>query len=208
MGLGRKGKSGGRKGRSGRDAQKTAQAVRQPDGTSQTMTYGGFRHLENGRTSMNDKQCGWLSTSRSKALIAQVKSIIDGIRWLSEKFAEEVGISIGSCRTVLTEDLGMYWVSAEFVQRLLTGDQKLQQFSICENLLQMSLLVMRPGCTVTLKPNNNPRNGRVLLSPPQESMTRVLASESFIWQFWDIYEWGTKKVTWNVDCGKLACPLW
>jgi hypothetical protein len=83
---------------------------------------------------------------------------------LSEKFAEEVGISIGSCHTVLTEDLEMHWVSAEFVQRLLTGDQKLQQFSIFETLLQMLLLVMRPGFTVvTLKPNNNSHTGRVLL---------------------------------------------
>jgi hypothetical protein len=34
------------------------------------------------------------------------------------------------------EDLGMQWVSAKLVPRLLTDDQKLQQFSICENLLE------------------------------------------------------------------------
>jgi hypothetical protein len=50
--------------------------------------------------------------------------------------SEEVGISIGSCHTVLTKDLGMHQVSAKFVPRLLTDDKKLQQFSICANLLQ------------------------------------------------------------------------
>jgi hypothetical protein len=38
--------------------------------------------------------------------------------------AEEVGIFTGSCHTVLTEDLGMYWVSAKFIPRLLTDDLK------------------------------------------------------------------------------------
>jgi hypothetical protein len=63
----------------------------------------------------------------------------------------------------LVEDLGMHLVSAKFVPRLFTDDLKLQRFSICENL-QMSLPVMRHGFTVmTLKPNNNPQTGRVLL---------------------------------------------
>jgi hypothetical protein len=42
--------------------------------------------------------------------------------------AEEVGISIGSCHTILMEDLGMCRVSAKFVPRLLTDD--------LQNLLQ------------------------------------------------------------------------
>jgi hypothetical protein len=41
-----------------------------------------------------------------------------------QEVAEEIGISIGSCHTVLTEDLGMLWVSAKFVPRLLTDDIK------------------------------------------------------------------------------------
>jgi hypothetical protein len=50
--------------------------------------------------------------------------------------AEEVGTSIDSCHTILTEDLGMHQVSTTFVSRLLTDDWKLQPFSICENLPQ------------------------------------------------------------------------
>jgi hypothetical protein len=42
-----------------------------------------------------------------------------------EIVAEEVGISIGSCHTALTGDIGMHRASAKFVPRLLTDDQKL-----------------------------------------------------------------------------------
>jgi hypothetical protein len=36
--------------------------------------------------------------------------------------AEEVGMPIGSCHTILMEDLGMHEVSAQFVPRILTDD--------------------------------------------------------------------------------------
>jgi hypothetical protein len=49
--------------------------------------------------------------------------------------AEEVGISICSCHTILTEDLGMHWVSAKFVPRLLTDDL-LQRANDDQNILK------------------------------------------------------------------------
>jgi hypothetical protein len=81
---------------------------------------------------------------------------------------------MGSCHTILMKDLGMHQVSTKFVPRILTDDQKLQQFFMCENLLQRAnddenLLKNvhtgdRQGFKVTkLKPNNNPQTGRVLL---------------------------------------------
>jgi hypothetical protein len=39
-----------------------------------------------------------------------------------QEVAEEVGLFIGSCHTLSTEDLGMHWVSAKFIPRLLTDD--------------------------------------------------------------------------------------
>jgi hypothetical protein len=52
-----------------------------------------------------------------------VKSIIHANHRLTvQEVAEEVGIFIGLCLTILTEDLGMHWVSAKFVPRLLTDD--------------------------------------------------------------------------------------
>jgi hypothetical protein len=52
------------------------------------------------------------------------------------EFAEEVGISIGSCHIILMEDLGMHQVPARFLLRLVIDEQKLQRFSSCENILQ------------------------------------------------------------------------
>jgi hypothetical protein len=40
--------------------------------------------------------------------------------------AEDDGISVGSCHTILLEDLGMCWVSEKCSPRLLTDNQKLQ----------------------------------------------------------------------------------
>jgi hypothetical protein len=96
------------------------------------------------RQRMTDERSGRPSTWRSEPLIVQVKNIIRGNRRMTvREAAEEVGIYIGSCHTIFTEDLGMHRVSVKFVPRLLTDDQKLQRFSICENLLQTSLPVMK-----------------------------------------------------------------
>jgi hypothetical protein len=79
----------------------------------------------------------------------QAKNIIRGnLRLAGREVAEEVGIYIGSCHTILSEDLGIQWVSGKSVPRLLTDDQKLQRLFICENVLQISLLVTRRASRV------------------------------------------------------------
>jgi len=51
--------------------------------------------------------------------------VIRGNRRLTvREFADEVGISIGSCHQIFTEKLQMRRVRAKFVPRLLTDDQK------------------------------------------------------------------------------------
>jgi len=49
--------------------------------------------------------------------------------------ADEVGISIGSCQQIFTEKLQMRRVSAKFVPRLLTDDQKENRVEISQELL-------------------------------------------------------------------------
>ena len=49
--------------------------------------------------------------------------------------ADKVGISIESCHQILTEKLQMRRVSAKFVPRLLTGDQKENCVEISQELL-------------------------------------------------------------------------
>jgi len=46
-----------------------------------------------------------------------------------------VGISIGSCHQIFTEKLQMHRISAEFVLRLLTDDQKENRVEISQELL-------------------------------------------------------------------------
>jgi hypothetical protein len=66
-----------------------------------------------------------------------VKNIIRGNCQLTvREFAEEVGIFIGSCHIISTEDLGMHQVPAKFVPRHVTDEEKLQRFSSCEIILQ------------------------------------------------------------------------
>jgi hypothetical protein len=130
----------------------------------------------------------------------------------------------GSCHTILIEYLRMHQIS---------DDQKLQWFSVCEKLLKMSLLVTRQGFTViTLKPNNNPHTGRVLLRLAPRKHKRCTCKWKQYCLFFAIIKalsitnsllkvrhsrflsggsekslgCGMKNMTWNVDCRTLAPP--
>ena len=62
--------------------------------------------------------------------------MIRGNRRLTvREFADEVGISIGSCHQIFTEKLQMRRVRAKFVPRLLTDDQKENQAENSQQLL-------------------------------------------------------------------------
>jgi len=62
--------------------------------------------------------------------------VIRGNRHLTvREVADEVGISIGSCHQIFTEKLQMRRVSAKFVPRLLTDDQKENCVEISQKLL-------------------------------------------------------------------------
>ena len=57
--------------------------------------------------------------------VSRVCAVIRGNRRLTvREVADEVGISIGSCHQIFTEKLQMRHVSAKFMLRLLTDDQK------------------------------------------------------------------------------------
>lgn len=81
-----------------------------------------------------DEQSGRPSISRSKSLITEMKNVIHGNQLTVPEVADEVGISIGSCHTILAEDLGTHEVSKKLVPRLLTDD--LLQRANDENLLK------------------------------------------------------------------------
>jgi transposase len=91
------------------------------DALSETTNYEWFRRFKNGRTSTNDNErSGRSSTSRSEILIA--KNICVNRRLTVREAAEEIGIFIHSCHTILMEDLKMHRISANFLPKLLTDE--------------------------------------------------------------------------------------
>ena len=67
--------------------------------------------------------------------MARVREIIRADRRLTiREVAEEVRITFGTWQKILTEDLRMRRVTALFVPRLLTAEQKDDRVSICTDL--------------------------------------------------------------------------
>ena len=67
--------------------------------------------------------------------MARVREIIHADRRLTiREVAEKVRIAFGTCQKILTEDLQMRRVTAKFVPRLLTVEQKDDCVSICTDL--------------------------------------------------------------------------
>jgi len=62
--------------------------------------------------------------------------VIRGNRRLTvREVADELAISIGSCRQIFTEKIQMRRVSAKFVPRLLADDRKQNRVEISQELL-------------------------------------------------------------------------
>jgi transposase len=81
-----------------------------------------FNRFKDGRTlEDSDQRSGGPSTSRNASVIENVCSMILEDRHLTvREIADEVGISIGSAHSILTEDLHMCRVVAKFVPKLLS----------------------------------------------------------------------------------------
>jgi len=76
------------------------------------------------------------STSTNDDHVERVRAVIRGNRRLTVRnVADEVGIIIGSCHQNFTEKLQMRRVSAKFLPRLLTDDQKENRVEISQELL-------------------------------------------------------------------------
>lgn len=108
------------------------------DCMSRSQCHEWFKRFQSGRTSIEENsRSGRPSTSTNDENIDAVRSVIRTNRRLTvREVAQDVGISIGSCHEVLTEKLGMHRVSAKFVPRLLTEDQKENRVNICQELLE------------------------------------------------------------------------
>jgi len=96
-----------------------------------------FKRFKEGRISVGeDPRPGRPSTSTNDNHVNRARAVIRGNRRLTAReVADEVGISIGSCPQIFTEKLQMRRVSAKFVTRLLTDEQKQNRVEISQELL-------------------------------------------------------------------------
>ena len=93
--------------------------------------------MKEGRTSIeDDPRSGRPTTSRTEELINSLRDLINTNRRLTiREIAEELGASYGTCQTIITEDLGMRRISAKFVPRLLTPDQKDTRLTLSQEMM-------------------------------------------------------------------------
>jgi histone-lysine N-methyltransferase SETMAR len=95
-----------------------------------------FSRFKNGNMSIKDlPRPGRPSTSRNEENIEKVRQVINEYRRkTTEQVSEETNVSWNSCQRILTEDLRMRRVSAKFVPRLLTEEQKDNRVNVCRDL--------------------------------------------------------------------------
>ena len=88
------------------------------------------RAFHNGWESVEDEErSGRPSTSKTKENVERVSEMIRSNRRLTiREISEDLNVSYISVQNILTTDLNMRRVSAKFVPRVLTVEQKEQQF--------------------------------------------------------------------------------
>ena len=97
-----------------------------------------YNRFKDNRTSVKSNECaGRPSTCCNNVIIEEVKILIMANRRLTvREIGDELGISKDSAHAILTQDLGMRKVSAKFVPRLLSEEQKQVRLDIAQDLLQ------------------------------------------------------------------------
>ena len=99
-----------------------------------------FKRFKDGRASVeSDPRSGRPSTSRKEEMIDQVREkVLEDRRLAVQEIVAEVGISTGSVHSILTEDLNLRRVSANFVPKLLTEQHKELRKEISEDMLDLA----------------------------------------------------------------------
>ena len=87
----------------------------------------------------SDHRSGRPSTSRNEEVIDQVrKKVLEDCRLTVQEIVAEVRISTSSVQSILTENLNLQRVSAKFVPKLLTEQQKELREKISEDMLDLA----------------------------------------------------------------------
>jgi hypothetical protein len=107
---------------------------------SQSKTFLWYKRFKDGRTSVNDdERSGRQSTSTPPQNIAKVHETIlaDRSRTIHD-ICEIVGLSYGTVQCILADNLNVRHISAKFVPRLPSDDQKAHRISVCRELKQQT----------------------------------------------------------------------
>jgi len=113
------------------------QKVYEDECMSRARVYEWFKRFQDGRTSVeSDESSGRPVASKTEKNIEDVRSVVRGNRRITiREVSEELNISYGSVQSIVTEDLGMRRVSAKFVPKLLSDEQKEQRVLAAQDLL-------------------------------------------------------------------------
>jgi histone-lysine N-methyltransferase SETMAR len=108
---------------------------------SQSKTFQWHKRLKDGRTSVDDddERSGRPSTGTAPDNVANVRGTIRADRRQTiHDVCEIVGLSYETVQRILVDSLNMRRVSASFVPRLLSDDQKAFRVSVCRELKQQA----------------------------------------------------------------------
>lgn len=101
--------------------------------------YKWFKRFEDSRESVeDDERYGRPRNSITDENVEKVRKIIfENRRYTIREVAEKVGLSYGSCESILTNALAMRRVAAKFVPKLLTFEQKLRRKTVAQEMLDL-----------------------------------------------------------------------
>jgi histone-lysine N-methyltransferase SETMAR len=107
---------------------------------SQSKAFLWYKRFKDERTSVDDdERSGRPSTSTTPENTAKVReAILAGRRQTIYDVCEIVGLSYGTVQRILADNLNMRRISARFVPRLLSDDQKAHRISVCRELKQQA----------------------------------------------------------------------
>lgn len=125
----------------GKSASETLTLLREAYGAEamgRTQCFEWHKRFQKGRSSLEDEErSGRPSSSITEENVEVIRELIHEDRRRSiEDISRIVGVSYGSVQAVLTSELNMRRITAKFVPRLLTSEQKTTRLQICEDLRQ------------------------------------------------------------------------